>query len=88
MPPWGCNYTTNINLEMNYWHAETANLGACTEPLFRLIREAAEKGRRVARDFYGCRGWCLHHNTDLWRFTNHRDRAGPAGATGRSAASG
>lgn len=69
MPPWGCNYTTNINLEMNYWHAETANLGACTEPLFRLIREAAEKGRRVARDFYGCRGWCLHHNTDLWRFT-------------------
>ena len=26
-PMWGSKYTTNINLEMNYWPVETANLG-------------------------------------------------------------
>ena len=67
-PPWGCNYTTNINLEMNYWHAESANLPECAEPLFRLIREYAEQGAIAAEKIYHCPGWCLHHNADLWRF--------------------
>ena len=67
-PPWGCNYTTNINLEMNYWHAESANLPECAEPLFRLIREYAEQGRIAAEKMYHSDGWCLHHNADLWRF--------------------
>lgn len=67
-PPWGCNYTTNINLEMNYWHAESTNLPECAEPLFRLIREYAEQGGIAAEKLYHCPGWCLHHNGDLWRF--------------------
>ena len=45
MPPWGSNYTTNINTEMNYWPAENTSLAECAEPLFRLIREYAEQGR-------------------------------------------
>jgi alpha-L-fucosidase 2 len=68
-PPWDSKYTTNINLEMNYWPAEVLNLSACTEPLFRLIRETAETGRRTAQEHYGAAGWVLHHNTDLWRAT-------------------
>jgi alpha-L-fucosidase 2 len=40
-PWWDSKYTTNINLEMNYWPAEVANLAETTEPLFRLIREIA-----------------------------------------------
>ena len=69
LPPWNSNYTTNINLEMNYWHTETVNLAECTEPLFRFIFEAAEQGRETAEKMYGLPGWCLHHNSDLWRFT-------------------
>ena len=69
MPPWACNYTVNINLEMNYWHAETASLEACAEPLTRGIREFAESGAATARELYHARGWCLHHNSDLWRFS-------------------
>ena len=68
MPPWGSNYTTNINLEMNYWPAEPAHLEECAEPLFRLIREASVKGADAARALYGAGGWCMHHNSDLWRF--------------------
>ena len=69
LPPWNSNYTTNINLEMNYWHAETVNLPECAEPLFRFIFEVAEQGRETAEKMYGLPGWCLHHNSDLWRFT-------------------
>ena len=70
MPPWGCNYTTNINTEMNYWPAEVANLAECAEPFFRMIREYAEKGRAAAAELYHCGGWCLHHNADIWRFAS------------------
>ena len=70
MPPWGCNYTTNINTEMNYWPAESANLAECAEPLFRMIREYAEQGREAAEKLYRCGGWCMHHNADIWRFAS------------------
>ena len=68
LPPWRCNYTTNINAEMNYWPSEACNLAECSEPLFHLISELSVSGRRAARELYGARGWCLHHNTDLWRY--------------------
>ena len=67
IPPWACQYTLNINLQMNYWPAEVCNLSECGEPLMRMIGELATDGRRVAREMYGCRGWVAHHNTTLWR---------------------
>jgi alpha-L-fucosidase 2 len=33
-PPWESKWTTNINLEMNYWPAEVTNLSECAGPLF------------------------------------------------------
>ena len=68
-PPWGSKYTININTEMNYWPAEPANLGECTEPLVRMVEELAASGARTAKNMYGARGWVAHHNTDLWRAT-------------------
>lgn len=75
-PAWDSKYTTNINLEMNYWPAEVTNLSECHEPLLRMITQLAESGRRVAKVHYGARGWVLHHNTDLWLATGPVD--GPA----------
>lgn len=74
-PSWDSKYTTNINLEMNYWPSEVTNLTWMNEPLFRLIREVSEAGRQTARDMYGADGWVLHHNTDQWRVTGPIDRA-------------
>ena len=68
-PPWSCNWTTNINTEMNYWHAETTNLAECHEPLMDLVADLSRAGVSTAKDFYGCRGWATHHNVDLWRST-------------------
>jgi alpha-L-fucosidase 2 len=68
-PPWDSKWTTNINTEMNYWPAEVTNLSECHEPLFDMLDDVAESGRKTAMAHYGCRGWVLHHNTDLWRGT-------------------
>ena len=71
-PPWGSNYTLNINAEMNYWPAQTTNLAECLEPFESQIRVFAKQGAVAAEKIYGLPGWCLHHNSDIWGF------AGPA----------
>ncbi len=68
-PPWGSKYTTNINLEMNYWPTEILNLSTLNEPLFRKIKGLAENGKVTAKNYYNADGWVLHHNTDLWNGT-------------------
>ena len=65
-PPWSSNYTININTQMNYWPAEVANLAECHTALFDLIKNLSVNGAKTARTNYGCRGWCSHHNADLW----------------------
>jgi len=67
IPPWASGYTTNINLEMNYWPVEVANLPECFEPLQRMVGELSKTGSQVAARMYRRRGWVLHHNTTLWR---------------------
>lgn len=65
-PSWGAKYTVNINLEMNYWPVETTNLNELTSPLWDLLALVQERGADVAERMYGCPGFVLHHNTDLW----------------------
>lgn len=59
---------------MNYWPANICNLAECEEPLFDLLERVAVNGARTAKDMYGCRGWCAHHNTDIWADTDPQDR--------------
>ncbi|UCE40160.1 MAG: glycoside hydrolase family 95 protein [Candidatus Aminicenantes bacterium] len=66
-PPWESKYTTNINFEMNYWPAELCNLSECHEPMFNLIEDCSITGMKAAKMHYDCRGWVVHHNTDIWR---------------------
>jgi alpha-L-fucosidase 2 len=68
-PPWDSKWTVNINTEMNYWPVEVTNLSECHEPLFDMIADCVVTGRKTAEAHYGCKGWVLHHNTDLWRGT-------------------
>jgi alpha-L-fucosidase 2 len=69
-PPWSSNWTANINIEMNYWHAETTNLSECAGPLFDLIDGLNKTGAITAGETYGMPGWCSHHNIDIWRASN------------------
>ena len=68
-PAWCSNYTVNINTEMNYWPAEPTGLSECAEPLFDFIAERSITGARTAKLHYGCRGWVMHCNSDIWGYT-------------------
>ena len=69
VPPWMSSYTININLEMNYWPVDVANLSPLVEPLVSALEDLAVSGARTAKDIYGARGWCSHHHMDIWRIT-------------------
>lgn len=71
--PWDAKFTININTEMNYWPAETCDLGDCHLPLFDLLQKMLPNGRRTAKVMYGCRGFVAHHNTDIWGDTAPQD---------------
>ena len=73
-PTWGSKFTINVNTEMNYWHAGSTGLSECELPLFSLMERLAVNGAKVARQMYGCGGWCAHHNTDLWADASPHDR--------------
>ena len=68
-PAWSSKWTTNINLEMNYWQADAGDLWQTEEPLWGLIRDLRVSGAETARVHYHSKGWVLHHNTDLSRAT-------------------
>jgi len=74
-PPWDSKYTVNINIEMIYWPAEVTNLPEMAGPLFSMIKDLSETGQEAAEEMYGARGWMMHHNTDIWRFSGPIDGA-------------
>jgi alpha-L-fucosidase 2 len=46
-PPWNSDYHTNINLQMNYWPAEPANLPELARPFFKFVQSQAPLYRQV-----------------------------------------
>lgn len=68
--PWSCNWTTNINAQMNYWLAQSCNLQECLEPYFEFVKRICEEGKKTAKVHYQCRGFVHHHNADYWCNTN------------------
>ncbi len=69
-PSWRSNYTTNINLQMNYWLAEMCNLSEMNQPLIDHIKRLALNGTATAQNYYQMKGWSVHHNSDIWAQTN------------------
>jgi alpha-L-fucosidase 2 len=79
-PPWHSDYHANINIQMNYWLAEPANLGECHEPLFDLIGSQLEPWRKAtAREKIfqtpsgASRGWAVRtshgiHGDEGWQW--------------------
>ena len=69
-PPWSSNYTTNINLEENYWPAESTALPEMHASLLGFLHNLSRNGTQTARNYYGVQeGWCEAHNSDIWAMT-------------------
>ncbi len=69
-PPWSSNYTVNINTEMNYWPVLMCNLHEFNEPLIHLVKDLSVTGEKTAKHIYNARGFCGHHNVDIWRYSD------------------
>jgi alpha-L-fucosidase 2 len=74
-PPWSADYHTNINIQMNYWPAEAANLAETTAPYDRFVEALRAPGRRTAQEMFGSRGWVVHNETNPYGFTGVHDWA-------------
>ena len=69
-PPWNCDYHTDINLAMNYWMVETANLPESFSPYFQYMKVIAESGAHTARETFGIKkGWSMGLNGNVFGFT-------------------
>ena len=62
--PWGSDFHTNINLQMNYWPAEVCNLSETALPLTDFLERLQVPGSVTAAEMYNARGWTVHHLTD------------------------
>jgi alpha-L-fucosidase 2 len=68
-PPWNSDYHININLQMNYWLAEVANLSECHLPFMSYVERLVSSGQKTARDLYDCGGFLAGHASDVWHGT-------------------
>ncbi len=67
-PPWNDDYHVNINLQMNYWLAETTNLQETLPPFFDFVDSLVAPGQVAAKQILGAKGWTLFLNTNVWGF--------------------
>ncbi len=68
--PWNGDYHLNINLQMNYWLAETTQLPHQLQPLFQWTSRLVPNGAKTARAYYGADGWVAHVISNPWHFTS------------------
>ena len=72
-PPWGSDYHTNINLQMNYWPAETSNCSDTVTPLIHYVKMLAHFGAQTARALFNADGWTVNHTSDVFGRTGIHD---------------
>ena len=68
--PWNGDYHLNINIQMNYWLAETTNLSSLAEPLHRFTKDLVANGQKTAKAYYNADGWVAHVISNPRRYTS------------------
>jgi alpha-L-fucosidase 2 len=74
--PWNGDFHIDINVQMNYWLAEVANLSDCHRPLLDFVNKLVPNGHKTAKAYYGAPGWVAHVITNPWHFTSPGEGAG------------
>ena len=72
-PPWGSDFHTNINLQMNYWPCESANMSAAFAPFIKFMKMISAFGAETAKELFDARGWTVNHTTDAFGRTGVHD---------------
>ena len=65
-PAWYSQYTTNINIEMNYWPAEPTALSECAEPYFDWVENLAKVNKNTTDPKLKTkRGWIAYSTNNI-----------------------
>ncbi len=83
--PWNADWHLDINVQMNYWPAEIANLSDCHQPMLALIESLQKPGAKSAKAYYNADGWVAHVITNCWGFTAPGEHASWGSTTSGSA---
>ncbi len=65
-PPWRSDYHTNINLQMNYWPTDVANLSECFEPYADWLNSIREVRMTATRNELNKAGWAMRGESGLF----------------------
>jgi alpha-L-fucosidase 2 len=82
--PWNGDYHLDVNVQMNHWPLEVANLSELNLPLADLVRNMVSKGEKTAKAYYGADGWVAHVITNIWGFTEPGEDASWGATNGGS----
>lgn len=67
-PAWNSDYHTNINIQMNYWLAEPANLSECAQPLLNWTTAMIPGSREATVKAFGEKtpGWTMRTSVNIF----------------------
>ncbi len=77
--PWSGDYHANINIQMNYWLAQTTNLSECHIPMIDYVNSLVFKGKDMAEYYYATpegeevRGWAVSVGCNAWNHIASND---------------
>lgn len=73
--PWNGDYHLDINIEMNYWPVDVANLSELYQPFIKLVQGLVKPGEKTAKAYYNAPGWVAHVITNVWGYTSPGEEA-------------
>jgi alpha-L-fucosidase 2 len=65
-PEWRCDYHTDINIQMNYWMADSANLSECFLPYATWLNSIREVRKAATREAFHTRGWTMRGENGIF----------------------
>jgi alpha-L-fucosidase 2 len=65
-PPWHCGNHTDVNIEMNYWFADRANLSECFLPFSEWVHNSREVWKERTKKTFNTRGWAMHPSNGIF----------------------
>jgi alpha-L-fucosidase 2 len=74
-PPWRSDYHTDVNVQMNYWFVDLANLPECFPPFAEWLHSIRDVRRDETKKAFNVRGWTMHAENGVfggstWKWVN------------------
>jgi len=65
-PPWRSDYHTDVNVQMNYWFVDAANLPECFEPYAEWLHSIREARKARTKEAFQVRGWTMRAENGIF----------------------